>query len=366
MVDAGGDQAKGVLLGVAVRVLEDAVPHAHGERGDEARRRDHADPLVEGAQPQRLQPAPAGAGDRDARAVHLRAREQVVEGAHAVPDLVAVQGRAGEAGQVPEHGVLAAHEVVTAPALRRVPELAALPLPHRVPAEDDVAAPRELSAQLLIVLEGLAVGRVTAGDEYGRMRARAFGHVEERGDVQPGLALEHDLLDAVSVHRDRAHDAGVQGRALARQPAHDLEQPRPDLRPEREQVRFATDGREAHPARVVLAPGEVELITKQGRDTRAGGLGGQDRERLRAGRPGLRAVRRGRRREHEDHREDVHQTPFRQRGSSSFRSVTSREPSALTGWAHAQRTGRRTPRVSTSARRRTACPSSPAGRTNAA
>ena len=127
VIDTGGDGAREVLLGIAVGILEDAVVHPHREGADVAGRRDHADPGVERADERGLEPAAAGAGDADPPGVDLRARQQVVEGAHPVPDLPAREVRAGEIREIADDRVLSAHQVVAAASGRRHPRTGCAP-----------------------------------------------------------------------------------------------------------------------------------------------------------------------------------------------------------------------------------------------
>ena len=214
VVDPFGHEARRVLLGVAVGVLEDAVGHPHGQRGREAGGQDNRNARVEGADPERLEAAAARSRDRDPRSVHVVAREQVVDGSHPVPHHVAHEAGAGDRREVAEDRVLAADEVVAAAPARLVPELAALALADGIPAEDDVPAAHEAGRDLLVAGVGLADRRVAAGDEHRRLLPDgSFGHVDEGRHVDAGQALEDELLDPIAVHPDRAGDTGVERRS---------------------------------------------------------------------------------------------------------------------------------------------------------
>ena len=157
-------------------------------------------------------------------AVDVVPREEDVGGPHAVPHRVAHQAGAGERREVAENGVLAADQVVAAAPARLVPELAALALADGVPAEHDVPAPHEAGGDLLVVGVGLPDLRVAAGEEHRRLLpGRCVRHVDERGDVDAGQALEDDLLDPVAVHRDRPGDADVERRPRLGQAADERE-----------------------------------------------------------------------------------------------------------------------------------------------
>ena len=127
-------------------------------------------------------------------------------------------------------------------------------------------------------------------------------------------------------------------------------------------VRTASNAR---PARVVLRPGPVELIRAGGRDPGPGSAGRRARGRPRAAASWARArPRRQQRgegqRTHSARRAPVIRSPSASPASSAAFSRTASAPSASSGWAQAQRTGRRPPLVSISARRRTVPPASAA------
>jgi len=272
VVDSLRHQPVRVLLGIGVGVLEDAVGHPHGQRGDVAGRDHDRDARVEGADPRRLQPAPAGARDGDAVGIDLAADEEVVHGPQAVPHFPAQQAGPREHGQVAEHGVLAAHQVVAAAPALDVPELAALALAHRVPAEHHIPSAGQPDGDLLVGRMGLADRRVAAGEQHRRPRPRrGIGDVEERGDVEAGQALEHDLLDAVAVAGDRSRDARGQGRALGGQPTDEVDDLPAQVGLQREEVGFAAHGGEPLAAGVVLGPRPLELEAQVGRDAGPGG-----------------------------------------------------------------------------------------------
>ena len=210
VIDASRDHAVGILFGVAVGILEDAVRDAHPERRDVAGRRDALDPRIDRANQRRLEAAAARAGDADARAVDVRPREQVVERTNTVPHFPAREVGAGEIREVAEDRMLAADQVVSALARPRVPELAAFALPDRIPADDDVAASDEALAEGLVVR--LAVGRVAARDEDGWMfSGAAVRHVDEGGDEDSRQTLEDELLDMEAVIWMRPVVCGLSG-----------------------------------------------------------------------------------------------------------------------------------------------------------
>ncbi len=268
-----------------------------GRRGREAGGQDRADPRVEGADVERLEAAAARARDREAVPVHVVPRQQVVDGAHAVPHHVPHEARPGDRREVAEDRVLAADEVVAAAPARLVPELAALALADGVPAEDDVPAAREAGRDLLVGGVGLADRRVAAREEHRGLAPRGgVGQVHEGGHVDSRQALEDELVDPIAVHRDRPRDAGVERRLRFRQPADHGEDLPPQLVLQDPQVGLGRDPREALLPRRVEGPRALELVREERRDARAfglrienpqhlgrGDLGGADRRRARDG-----------------------------------------------------------------------------------
>ena len=267
VIHAGRDEIREVLLRVAVGILEDPVVDAHGQGRDVAGRRHDADARVERPDQRCLEPASARARDAHARRIHLRARQQVVERAHAVPHLPSREVGSGQVGEVAENGVFAADQVVAAAARRSVPELAALTLTHRVPADHDVAPPHEALAERLVV--GLAVRRVAAGDEHRRTRGgSAFGHVQQRRHEHAWQAFEDELLDPEAVHLHHARDPCVQRRPFRRQSADHPEQRAAKIGLQPLHVLPGTQRGEARSPLVVLSPGQLRLVREKRRDAR--------------------------------------------------------------------------------------------------
>src|SRR5437667_6434408 len=147
---------------------------------------------------------------------------------------------------------------------------------------------------------------------------------------------------------------------------------RPHLLAQGEQVGFGAHLLENRASCVILSPGPVELVEQVGSDAgpRLGGVvehGEHPRRRrvltggpTRTGHEGGGGQQRG------EHLPSWvrHQIPFLHFGSSAARRRTASDPSASTGWAQAHRTGRRTPLVTISARRRTVPPSSARSKRN--
>ncbi len=199
VIDAVGDHAVGILLGVAVGILEDAIGHAHRERGDETGRGRDADPRIERGDDGGLEAPAAGARDADARGIDLGSREQIVERTHAIPHFPARDVGAGKVGQIAQDGVLATNQVVAALPGRGVPELASLALAHGIPADHDVPARGQPLAQGLIV--GLAVGRVAGRHQHRRMVPPAVVRDVHQGRHEdPRQTLEDDFLDVKTGH----------------------------------------------------------------------------------------------------------------------------------------------------------------------
>ena len=100
----------------------------------------------------------------------------------------------------------------------------------------------------LILLVGLAVVAVAAGEQDAGERRLAVGHVEIGRDVVPRPALEDDLLDAVAVALEGPHDVRVQRRPRG-QVAERTEEERPQRLLARRDVLGRLDGGDG------LAPG---------------------------------------------------------------------------------------------------------------
>ncbi len=142
-------------------------------------------------------------------AIDVRAGEQIVHRADAVPDLPASEVRSGKVGKVSQHGVFGADQVVTALLRLRVPELAALTLPDRVPTDDEVAALDQSLANILVV--NLSLGRVAGSNKDGGMHFGAIlRHVYERGYIKAGEALIEELFDVEAIACNPAGDGRLQ------------------------------------------------------------------------------------------------------------------------------------------------------------
>ena len=197
--------------------------------------------------------------------------------------------------------MLAADQVVAASPPRGVPELAALALPDRVPAQDDVPAPGEPRANLLVVSESLPLGAVPARHQDRRTPARrTLRHIQQCGHVEAGQALEDYLLDPVTLARQRSDDARTERCSCARQPADRRRQPFPRPALQRIESGRVADGGPLGHARSVLPPGAIQLVLEELGDSGAGGrLGIEHGESLGTGRVGRLPRRRSQRHAHE-------------------------------------------------------------------
>ena len=81
VIEAQRQRVRRALLGV----LGQFVLQVAAERGDEASRRGHRPARLDAAQPRRHRAAAGVAGDADVLRIDLRARQQVIERADAVP-----------------------------------------------------------------------------------------------------------------------------------------------------------------------------------------------------------------------------------------------------------------------------------------
>src|SRR4051812_32280265 len=124
MINALRDQAIWVLLGIAVRIFENAVVDPHGEGSEVAGCRRNFNARVESSDKSSLKSTAAAAGDVDAVGVNIRTGQQVVDRTDAVPDFPSCQVRTGKVGEVAKDGVLRANQVIAAFAGLCVPELA--------------------------------------------------------------------------------------------------------------------------------------------------------------------------------------------------------------------------------------------------
>src|SRR5947207_4573911 len=130
MVHTVRNHAKQILLGIAVRIAEDAVENTHWQCRDIARRHRHPYSSVPCRDMRGLKTAAAGANDADPLGVDFRAGKQVVYGAYSVPDFPPPKVRSRQIREVAHHRMFGADQIVAA--LRRlgVPELATLSLPN--------------------------------------------------------------------------------------------------------------------------------------------------------------------------------------------------------------------------------------------
>ena len=234
--------------------LREVLGVAHGDDGD-------ADAAVERRQELRQRPAARLAAAADPIGIDLRARQQVVDPADAVPRAEQAEVRAEQ--DEAASGVLvlarsAAERRLAGPASRI---LDAFTLPERVVGEDDVALAREIREQLLVARPRLAVHRMPQRAENRRAASRSSRHIEVRRHVESRPALERHLLDSIAGPLDGAGHAGIEGSAIERPSQHlpelrdDVLLPVEDLLPRRDRV----DDSFAPFARIVRQADQVSL-----------------------------------------------------------------------------------------------------------
>ena len=199
MVDSLRNEAEEVLLGIAVGIDKDAVFNAHGKRSDVAGRNNDLDAFIQCAEQRGLEAAAAGSGDADALAIDVGAREQVVDGAHSVPDFPPRQIGAGEVGEIAHDSVFGADQVVAALLCLRIPELASLALADGVPADDEIAALHQPLAKILDSEFFRFAECPAARERRGELCSSILGHIDERRDIEAGKALVDELLDMKAV-----------------------------------------------------------------------------------------------------------------------------------------------------------------------
>ncbi len=120
--------------------------------------------------------------------------------------------------------------------------------------------------------------------------------------MDPGQALEDELVDAVSVHRDRAGDPGAEGRLRFRQPADQVEDLPAQLALQGDEVGLGSHPREPLLPRRVELPRALDLVREIRRDARPLGLRLEHAEHLGGGH--LRGQGHGRARDDHDEGED--------------------------------------------------------------
>ena len=188
-----------------------------GKRRDVAGRRSHFDAAIESRDVRDLKSAAAGPGDVDALRIDVRARQQVVDRAHAIPNFPARKICARQIREIPQHGMLGADQVVAALCGFRIPELAALALSHRVPADHDVSAMYQPLAKRLVA-DSFRSSNVRPEREQQDVLDPVLRHVDERRHIDSRKTFKNQLLDMKAVHRNLSGDARMQWRSLAGKP----------------------------------------------------------------------------------------------------------------------------------------------------
>ena len=174
--------------------------HVHGG-GD-------PDPVVHRGQQEGLGPSAGGSRAGQPALVHVRERLQEVHRADAVPQVQPQRPDPPLGEARVEQAVVHLPRVVVA---------------DHVPREDHVALPRERDAPrrdrpVGAVLEA-AIGPVAVRrEDPGKRTGLPERSVEVAGDVEPGMALEVDLLDGVVAPLDPAEDVRVERPLLRHRP----------------------------------------------------------------------------------------------------------------------------------------------------
>ena len=209
IINAFRDHAVKILLGVTVRILENAIVNAHGQGSNVAGDRGDFDARFESSDVYRLKAAPARAGDVDAAGINFGEGQQVIKGAQSVPDFPPCQVCAHQVCKIPQHGVLSTDQVVATPAGFCIPELAALSLAYGVPGQHNIPAQHQVLAQRLIMI--LAVSGVSRRYENARKFCcfaciAIVGHIQKSSHVKSRKAFENYFPDMKAVHRNRTCD----------------------------------------------------------------------------------------------------------------------------------------------------------------
>ena len=202
----GGDLHVARVEAQVRRVLAD-VPALH-------RVRDHVDgggepdPVVHGAQQERLRPSPGGSGRGEAAPVDVGERLQEVDRADAVPQVEAQRSDAPQREARVEEAVVHLARVVVA---------------DHVVREDDVALPGEGDAarrdRARVAVLQPPVGPVAVrGEHPGEGPGLPHRAVQVPRDVEARVALEVDLLDGVVAPLDPAEDLRVERGLLRHRP----------------------------------------------------------------------------------------------------------------------------------------------------
>src|SRR5436190_5231320 len=150
-------------------------------RSDETRGRGNGDPVVEGGEVSRVSAAARVARAGDPSRVYLRPREQIIQGADAVPNRIASEVIARQQALSADHGVFGS---VSGFSKFRcfeisIPELRALTLPQRVPRECDITSPGQRNQHVLPVRIGFSPALVSQRKKYGGIRGLpVLGQIE--------------------------------------------------------------------------------------------------------------------------------------------------------------------------------------------
>ena len=190
MVHTIQDHSVKVLLGIAVRIFEDAVIDPHGKRSDIAGGGCNLNSRIQCGNGRGLKSSAAGAGDVDALRINFGASQQIIQRADPIPNFPACQICTGEICKISQHGMFCTDQVVAAPAFFGIPELASLSLADRVPTDHDIAALHQSLADRLIM--HLSVRRMACWDQHsGMFFTLVIRQIHQRGNIHSGQTLEN-------------------------------------------------------------------------------------------------------------------------------------------------------------------------------
>ena len=202
-----------VLLGITVRILENAVVNAHGQGSDVAGDRRDFDARFEGSDVYRLKAAPlvpvmlmrsgsTSGASADNRRRAIRPRFPSAPGL-CPPDKPDCPAR-----------MLSTDQVVAALASFASQNWLRSPWPTGSQAEDHISALHQSLAQRLIVCScrsrRVRQERERQDTFWFCLTSRSIRHVQQGSHINAGKAFENQLLDVEAIHWNRAGDARVQ------------------------------------------------------------------------------------------------------------------------------------------------------------
>ncbi len=180
----------------------------------------------------------------DPAGIDFLARQQVIEGAQAVPDGVARQAVAYQKALNSKHSVLGRGTYDLRFAEVFIIELHALALADCVPGERHVAPASQRNQYLLPDRVRLCARFMPERKQDAWKGSLAsFGQIEVGRHIETGLAFENHLFDPVIVLLDYADDTRIEGRALGK-PAQGLEHTLADVPLASGDIRRAREARD--------------------------------------------------------------------------------------------------------------------------